>query len=722
MKRNVKARAALAVWMVAGLMAGLAWGQAGGQGGGPAGESGAVPAVPPRPAVIQGTVDVSRDGALPGLLTSMSEAERTYFHHVATLTSPFFEGRNPGDRGNELAAEYIEFWFRQAGLRPAFPVKSGETSTPFASYRQPFEFGSRMTFPRKDVLANGQRLEAGEDYNVLGMSASGSVIGKIAFVGYGIQGRRSGEGENATVYNSYGEGQSVEGKIAMVMRFEPLNEKGRSRWSTTGGFSSASGITPKLRELARRKPAAIVLVNPPGVDDERAGKLEDWRSLRLPGANADLGVPVIMMSETAAARLIGQEAGGLMGLRQKADEAGGVTLLDGAALAIDIEIKREPVITDNVGAVLEGRGALKDEYIVVGGHYDHLGYGFFGSRDPSPRGKLHPGADDNASGTAGVLLAAKGMAKMYADLPPDANVRSIMFVGFTAEESGLNGARYMIRNMPVEAKNVYAMLNMDMIGRYRPNIGVQVEGVGTAEGFEDLLDPVFAASGLTVRKGQGGRGPSDHSVFFGAGIPVLHFFTGLHAEYHMPIDTLETLNFVGAVRVADLTVQTAKMLAARTEPLVFVNTRARTRIEMPADVAPDRQGGPGGPSGAAPGAGPGAGPGAAPAGTPVGSGDQPAGPMGGVRVRFGIAPGDYSGDVAGVAVGDVFPGTSAANAGLKSGDVITSWNGKAVASVEEWMPLLATHAPGDKVKVEFVRAGAKQTVEVVLQGRVSVER
>ncbi|MFN5959177.1 MAG: M28 family metallopeptidase [Planctomyces sp.] len=81
------------------------------------------------------------------------------------------------------------------------------------------------------------------------------------------------------------------------------------------------------------------------------------------------------------------------------------------------------------------------------------------------------------------------MAKMYADLPPDANVRSIMFVGFTAEESGLNGARYMIRNMPVEAKNVYAMLNMDMIGRYRPNIGVQVEGVGTAEGFEDLLDP-----------------------------------------------------------------------------------------------------------------------------------------------------------------------------------------------------------------------------------------
>jgi hypothetical protein len=272
----------------------------------------------------------------------------------------------------------------------------------------------------------------------------------------------------------------------------------------------------------------------------------------------------------------------------------------------------------------------------------------------------------------------------------------------------------MVRNMPVEAKNVYAMLNLDMIGRYRPNVGVQVEGVGTAEGFEDLLDPVFAASGLTVRKGQGGRGPSDHASFFAAGLPVLHFFTGLHAEYHMPIDTLETINFVGGVRVTELAVQTARMLASRSEPLVFVSSRARTRIEMPPDVSPDRQGGPG----AAPGAAPGSTPGAATAG----SGDQPVGTMGGVRVRFGIAPGDYSGDVLGVAVGDVFPGTSAANAGLKAGDVMTSWNGKAITSVEEWMPMLATHAPGDKVKIEFVRAGAKQTAEVVLQGRDSVER
>ncbi|HYC99902.1 MAG TPA: M28 family peptidase, partial [Phycisphaerales bacterium] len=455
---------------------------------------------------------------LQDTLKTLSDEERTYFQHVTTLSNPFFEGRAPGLRGNQLAAEYVEFNFRRIGLTPAFPGDQPGTTTtaPFSSFRQTFSTG-KETKPKAQSLSytaagSSVTLKPGIDFAVRGVSGAGQVERPVIFVGYGIA-----EGKDG--YNSFDglrEDEDLSGRVALLLRFEPLNDQGKSRWSDNGRFSNRSALAGKLRALADRKAAAVLLVSPPGVDDPRAKTIEDTASST---AGTMMAMPIINLHVDAAAAMLAAAGADLTALRKAADERGGIQDIPGLTVNLDAAVTREPNATDNVGGVLRGRGSLKDDYLIIGAHFDHVGYGLFGSRT-NESGKLHPGADDNASGTAGLIMLASRLAAEYAALPDGASTRSIIFVAFSGEEGGLIGSRHMVKNSPVEASRVYAMLNMDMIGRLREG-RLEVGGVGTAEGLEEWSRPYWDESGLTIKTSKVGASNSDHASFHRVKVPNL---------------------------------------------------------------------------------------------------------------------------------------------------------------------------------------------------------
>lgn len=665
----------------------------------------------------------SENGVTAQVLGTLTADEAEYFQHVATLSNPHFEGRGPGTRGNELAAEYLETYFRKLKLSPAFPSgeSEGEAKVPFASYRQPFSLQGENKLKSSRLEAAGLKLVAGTEYDIVSASGSGEVKGELVFVGYGIESGKGG-------YNSFAglEGERpLEGKIALLLRYEPLDAGGNSQWSEKGrGFTDAASLPAKLRAVAERGAAGIVLVSPAEAKDSRAKSLENLTSGRM-GARRKF--PIAMATPEAADRLL--KAAGvkatLAELKAAADAGPGARVL-GGAVELAAEIGREPVISSNVGGVLRGEGALAEQFIIIGGHFDHVGYGQQGSRAGAAGvGKIHPGADDNASGTAGVLMVAKWLARDYADLAGP-NRRSVMFVGFSGEELGLLGSRHMTRNMPIKAEQATVMLNMDMIGRVRFG-KVDVSGVGSAEGFLDICKPHFAASGLKVRTVPGGQGPSDHASFYANNIPVLHFFSGLHPEYHMPEDVYQLINPVGGVQVAGIVRDLAVDLGKRAEALKFTVATGRSIFMEepkadPGDAAPgSKPADASKPTAAKPAEG-GKVEGAAGPHGGAGAGDAGAGGIAGTKVRFGIAPGNYGDDEPGVEVADVYAGTSAAVAGILKGDRLMKWNDKVLKGVEDWMPLLGAAKPGDKVEIELVRKGETKKVSVVLQAREAGDR
>ncbi len=650
-----------------------AWTTAASQQGEPAG---AARPDPETPALTRdAAVEALGESPVAAVLDALGADAKAFNAHVVTLSNPFFEGRNPGSRGNTLAAEYIERYMREAGLRPAFPVTDkaadgSEVITTMASYRQPFRAGTsrdRVERETVSVVLNGERRDfaPGSDFMLLGNTANGSVTGPVVFVGYSIDDGKDG-------YQSYPAGADLKGKIALVLRFEPLDAQGRSKWASSG-WSPAASLDQKLKAAVDRGAAGLILVNAPGADDERAKHLAPMRETR--DLDYKLPVPGVMLSPEQAEALIKAADGrSLLDLRRAADEGASVVELAGASATLETSVARDPIMTDNVAGVLPGRGALADDYVIIGAHYDHVGTGSIGA-SPQNVGKMHPGADDNASGTSGLLVLADKLSAAYAQLPEGADARSIMFITFSAEEAGLIGSRWFVNHPPIRKDQMELMINMDMIGRLRDR-ELELGGVGTGVGLRELLDPHLTASGLVINAKEGGMGPSDHASFTTAGVPVLFFFTGLHREYHTPADVGSTINHKGAVKVIGLAYDIALMLALRSEHLVPSEEKKDPAAAQPLAAGPTR-----------------------------------------VKVRFGIAPGDYSGTEPGVLVGDVYEGTSAADAGIKAGDLMTSWNGKELKGVEAWMPMLSEHKPGDVVEVGLLREGKPMTVKVTLKGR-----
>lgn len=655
------------------------------------------------------------------LLGKLGPDVQTYQTHIMTLANPFFEGREPTTRGAKLAAEYVEFYFKQFGLQPAFPTVTTssdgqEVSTPRSSYRQAFTFGRDLRVTKRDAsytIDGGAGASLPEtDAVVLGFSGNGEVTAPLVFAGYSLENE-----VKEHKYTSYPEGMRLDGKIAIVMRFEPMNAEGKSKFVETG-WSPNAGVEPKIQAAIDRGAVGVILVNPPGNTDSRGQRL---MTLQSSEADEGLGAPVIMISTEAASALVERadtQGRSLLDLRKLADEQGTIIDLPKARVTLKAELTREPIKADNVAGILPGKGPLAEEYIVVGGHYDHVGYGYFGSNGGrNATGKLHPGADDNGSGTAGVLLLAEKMREAYANLPADANTRSIIFATFCAEESGLIGSRHMSKNMPVDMGKVAFMLNMDMIGRlYDKNRKgepqpLEVSGVDTGEGMEDWVKPILDKTGLNIKIGNKSNDQqmlfarSDHFSFYQQKVPVLFFFTGLHSDYHAPADVGWKINAPGAVRVVRVAQEILTSVATRSDRFAFTSRTATPKVEAKADAKD------------APaiairiGADPNE-----PAAPPPGGQDTG---LRGMKVRFGIMPGDYSGQDKGVLVGDVYEGTTASEAGLKSGDLITKWNDTELASVEDWMAQLAKHAPGDEVMITFRRDGKVEVTKAKLKARES---
>jgi hypothetical protein len=323
--------------------------------------------------------------------------------------------------------------------------------------------------------------------------------------------------------------------------------------------------------------------------------------------------------------------------------------------------------TRNVVAILPGTStALRGEIVVIGAHYDHLGLGGFGAMDPDSTGRVHNGADDNASGTAALLEVARQLGRRRP-------ARTIVLVAFSGEELGTLGSSYFVQHpLPQPVDSIYAMLNMDMVGRLR-NARLLALGAATAKEFPALLDSLNSPPRFDLRASGDGWGPSDHAVFFAARRPVLHFFTDLHEDYHRSTDDWDKINAAGIAQVAQFVGDLAWTLANRAGALTFVD-------------APRPQATAGGGSG--------------------------------YGAYLGTIP-DMTGSPGGVRITGVRAGSPAEQAGLKAGDVITSIGTKVVANLYDMTEALRSHQAGDTVVIVVKRDGAEQRVTAILGKRAS---
>ncbi len=632
------------------------------------------PKAPSKPEIIVGPVSVysyspaesfvrvdANDVSLAQILTDLGPDAIEWYQHVQTLSNPWFEGRVPGSDGIEHAAQYIQFWMEQRGLTPAFENAPDRGAT---AWRQKFELpGGQPTEKSVALTCNG--VSAGKDeVATLKCSASADTTAPLAFCGYAIA-----EGKDG--YSSFAEGEDLSGRIAVVFRGEPLREDGKSAWGEDGRFSPSSNLKQKIDALAARNAAGIIVVEPPNY----AGKKSNLSTLPVGQLGGAREMPCVVVDAAFAESMLSAadpQHRSLLELRALADSGEAKTLRFPESFTAQLvaELDDGKLMTENVGGILRGKGALADEWIVIGAHYDHVGYGAYGA-DSENRGTLHPGADDNASGTSGMLLLTKQLSEAYEAMGDDANLRSILFLAFSAEEVGLNGSRAFIKSPSIPADKVDFMLNLDMIGRLRSN-DLEVGGVGSATDFMGKLRPFFEASGLTIRADPSGRGPSDHANFYGAGIPVLFFFTGVHDVYHKPGDKGYTVSPQGARKVLDLAGKIAMWRAIETDRLVFesaTNADGTTRGQ-------DR---------------------------------------GYAAVRLGVQPGMAEDGATGIKVEGVSEGTSAAEAGIKPGDLLIAWNGEELASTAVMMEKLRACKVGDKVEIRLLRAGQEETVTVTMK-------
>ncbi len=330
--------------------------------------------------------------------------------------------------------------------------------------------------------------------------------------------------------------------------------------------------------------------------------------------------------------------------------------------------RTEPRATQNVIALLRGSDPiLRKEYIVIGAHFDHLGRSKTFAMDPEAGDAIRNGADDNASGTAAVL----DIARLLKRHPPR---RSVIFANFSAEELGLLGSHWFVEHPLVPLDSVVAMINFDMVGRLRDDKLI-VYGTGTATRLKEIVDSVNAALVVPFARLNDvgdGFGPSDQTSFYEKGIPVLHFFTDLHDDYHRATDDADKVNFEGEARVVDLATAVTTAIA-----------NAPVRLQLVRVATP-------------------------PSGMTTREGSQ---------VYLGSVPDMAGNEVVGLRLTGVRPGSPAEQGGLKAGDVIVEFGGAKVTDIYSYTNALYSHKPGDAVKVVVLRGTDRVEVTVTLGRR-----
>lgn len=412
--------------------------------------------------------------------------------HVRYLADDDLAGRAVASAGERCASTYIVEAFRQSGLRPA-----GTDGSYFHAF--PVRTGTELG-PANTLQIDGEGLATQADWAPIGVSASVRVEAPLAYVGFGL----SSPGSDADRWS----GVDLAGKIAVVEWADP-DAPDRPTLRTDPAF--------KARVAAGRDAAGLLILLsghdvPPGIGRETA---------------ADVGIPVAVVAGSRAAQV-----------RTAAER--------GAAALLETDLRPSASEARNVVAVLPGSdSSVASEYVIVGAHYDHLGLGGGGSLAEG-EGRIHNGADDNASGTAALIEVARSVSRARL-------ARTVVFIAFTGEERGLLGSRFFVEQPTVPLGRTVAMINLDMVGRLedRP---LTVNGTGTAASWPELLARANASmpESLDLESQPSGSGPSDHASFHAAGIPVLHFFTGTHPDYHRPGDDWERIDALGLERIIEL--------------------------------------------------------------------------------------------------------------------------------------------------------------------------
>ncbi len=446
---------------------------------------------------------------IPLALSAAEVNPQAYLKDVQYLASPEMKGRATGSPELEKAAAYLSGQFKSFGLKPAdgknfelaFPVTLGVHLGPDNSlrYRDPGE-GSLV-------------LE--KDYVPFAFSSTGKLTAPVVFAGFGVTNKEKN-------YDDYA-GIDVTGKFVLIFRHEPKE---------TAKLSDHATFITKAVNAKMHGAKGVILINDTFAHQGKADELEKFRQAEGP---SDVGILYLQMKESAAEALVAAAHTTLRDAFEKINSSLQPDSFDlpGVTLNAAVDVQHEVKTVHNVAAYLPGQTS---EYVVIGAHYDHLGLGDEHSLAPSQIGHIHPGADDNASGTAGVVELARWFSKQ-----PKPK-RGILFLNFAGEELGLLGSEWYVNHPVLPLADAVAMINMDMIGRIRDG-KVYLGGTGTGSTFNALLDEVKAPASLHVElSDKTGYGSSDHTSFTTKQVPVLFFFSGLHADYHKPSDTADKID------------------------------------------------------------------------------------------------------------------------------------------------------------------------------------
>jgi hypothetical protein len=604
---------------------------------------------------------------LPGLVLLVgfvaAHAEDASIEHLRKdltyLTSDECEGRGAQTQGIHKAAAYIAAEYQRLGLKPGGPN---------GSYFQPFQMRAgkavlkQASMKLQGPLGQQIELKLNDHFQAVGLAETAKVSAPLVFVGYGISSKDP-------AYDEY-KGVDVAGKVVVVLRKTPMPGNNAGPFGTGRGDrrgDQTGSLVGKIMAADQAKAAGVIFVN----DRDTAEKEDKLMPFDYTSeADSVAKIPAVQIHRSLLDSMLQETYGfSLRDVEYDIDRnmQPHSLALTGWNASIDLGIERKMVEVKNVIGVLEGKGPLADETVVIGAHYDHLGRGERGSleRDPMKKTLFHRGADDNGSGTVSVLELARRFAAQT-----DRQGRRLVFMNFAGEEQGLLGSRHYANHPTFPIEKTAAMVNLDMVGRVRPDKdtkkdSVEVSGLGSAKPFDALVDELNKKYDFKLSKVASGFGPSDHTSFTQKKVPVINYFTGLHTEYHRPADTVDTINFPGMKKVVDITEDTIRRLSTMERPQ-FVET-----------ARPARTGG---------------------------RGNLP---------RLGIMPGSYNeAEEKGVLVGAVIKDGPAEKSGLKEGDYIVEIAGKPVKNMTAYMAILGEQKRGEPLELTVERAGKRQKISV----------
>jgi hypothetical protein len=563
---------------------------------------------------------------------------KAFQDHIRYLASDSLRGRLTGSAGDSLAADYIKAKLLSYGYLPL----SGDGL-------QRFKVTKRILSGKSNYLSlNGINYTADKDFMPFAFSSEAGSESEVVFAGYGFS-----INNDSVKWNDYS-GVDVKGKWVMILRGEPEIENTKSPFMT---FSADRDKALLAKDMGA---AGVLMVSGPVFDPQNA-----FEPLSAEGYS--VGIPVIRIKKEVADNILAKSKYSIAALEKKLiDTKKPFSFPAHVSVKGKGEIVRELANTRNVEMWLPGEDEkLKDEYIIMGAHFDHLGMGGSGSGSRAlDTVGVHHGADDNASGVAMMLELAEKFAKTKGS-----HKRSIICLAFTGEEEGLLGSKHFANDPGINLSKVNVMINLDMVGRLNETNNLQISGVGTAEGLKDIIYAKTDTSVIKLILSDEGYGPSDHSSFYGKNIPVLFYFTGAHMDYHTPNDTWERINYKGMVQLSDLIFNIASDLASE-------DTRLKFREAGPKAEAtryPRRKG-----------------------------------------VTLGIMP-DFAGVIKnGLRADFITPGKPAALGGMQKGDIITFIDGKPVNNIQDYMFRMGQLKHGQTISVEVLRNDKKVVLLIQL--------